>query len=78
MKFSILIAVAAAIQTPNVSYAAKRKSLDEVNATVETQKIRMADHLKRHEAAMDEADNDCETQKNMVRRARDAQVKGGN
>ena len=78
--FALLVASAAAmrLQTPNESYAAKAESLKAALDAVATQQQFAADHLAMHTSNMDTAENECQTLKGHVRKARSDQEAGGN
>ena len=78
--FALLVASAAAmrLQAPNDSYAAKADSLAAALDAVATQQKFAADHLAMHTANMNTAENECQTLKAHVRKARADQEAGGN
>ena len=83
MKLSVfvaLIASVAAIQirgTPTESAKARESTLETSRSVVDTQQKFAADHLDMHTNNMNQAEQECQTQKTHVRAARAAMVAGG-
>ena len=81
MKFYALLAITLAVvaaKDPATSAKAKADSVKAATAAIKKQQAFEAKHVADHEKAMAKADNEAQSLKNKVRRARQKQVSEGN